>query len=75
MQTKGMLNDHEGKRSNSRAASMLGALGLFLATVGAMAGANEPSPYLIGALVALAIGPIGFNRWLGEKGNPSDGQT
>jgi hypothetical protein len=72
---KGILNDHAGKRSNSRAVSWVATLVLSAIALGVVfkAGTEEPSMYLLSALVALAIGPIGMNRYFGEKGTKTDG--
>ena len=64
-----MLTDHSGKRSVSRATSLLATITLCLVALnGVWGGGNEPSPQLLGILAAVAIGPIGLNRYFGESG-------
>ena len=63
-----MLSDHSGKRSVSRATSLLATITLCaVALIGVVGGGEEPSLELLAILAAVAIGPIGLNRFFGEE--------
>lgn len=65
----GMLANPDGKRSASRATSLIGAVGLFIVAMGEtfVHDSGDASYPVIAGLVAMALGPIGFNRAFGER--------
>lgn len=63
----GMLTDHTGKRSASRATTLLSTFAFCAIAVGtAWLDWKEPSELMLTLLAGGMLGPIGFNRWLGE---------
>lgn len=69
-----MLCDHTGKRSISRFTSLVATLTLCaVAIIGQVGDKAEPSLELLSILAAVALGPIGMNRFFGEKGLPKEG--
>lgn len=65
----GYTKDHTGKRSSSRLVSIMTAVTLNLCALGHVfkADSGEIQYELLITLGAVILGPLGFNRWLGEK--------